>query len=298
MKLKKITSVLGIILLSFLVWYFFLKPYDYLVSFKAKTFPGTINQSVKTWNKTLKGATMEKTSNILQFDQTIPYNDSTFLYQWSIKPINDSTSMVKVYVTDLDHSFNNRLSYPFSHTDFEKRVKNSMLDFNAKLKEHISNFSVKIEGESEIKEIFCAYVSIESPQIEKALGMMKNYSFLSDFLASTNAELNGRPFVVINDWDKENDIIKYDFCYPVKNNDSLVEHPIISYKLIKRQKALKATFHGNYIYSDRAWYALLDYANKFNIPVVSKPMEVFQNNPNIGGDELQWTAEVFMPIVE
>ena len=100
MKLKKITSVLGIILLSFLVWYFFLKPYDYLVSFKAKTFPGTINQSVKSWTFSLDGATMEKTSNILEFDQTIPYNDSTFLYQWSIKPIDDSTSMVKVYVTD------------------------------------------------------------------------------------------------------------------------------------------------------------------------------------------------------
>lgn len=298
MKLKKITSVLGIVLLCFLIWYFFLKPYDYLVSFKAKTFPGTINQSVKAWTISLDGATMEKTSNILQFDQTIPYNDSTFLYQWSINPINDSTSMVKVYVSDLDHSFNNRLTYPFYHTDFEKRVKNSMLDFNAKLKDHISKFSVKIDGESEIKEIFCAYVSIESSQIQKAFGMMKNYSFLSDFLTSSNAELDGRPFVIINDWDKENDFIKYDFCFPIKNNDSLVEHPVISYKLIKRQKALKATYHGNYIYSDRAWYALLDYAKEFNIPVESKPIEIFQNNPNIGGDELQWTAEVFMPIVE
>lgn len=289
---------MGIVLLSFLIWYFFLKPYDYLVSFKAKTFPGTINQSVKAWTLSLDGARMEKTSNILQFDQTIPYNDSTFLYQWSINPINDSTSMVKVYVSDLDHSFNNRLTYPFYHTDFEKRVKNSMLDFNAKLKDHISKFSVKIDGESEIKEIFCAYVSIESSQIQKAFGMMKNYSFLSDFLTSTNAELDGRPFVIINDWDKENDFIKYDFCFPIKKNDSLVVHPVISYKLIKRQKALKATYHGNYIYSDRAWYALLDYAKEFNIPVVSKPIEIFQNNPNIGGDELQWTAEVFMPIVE
>ncbi len=296
--LKKYILILCVLLSGFLVWYFFLKPYDYLVTFKAKTTPGAINQSLKLWNTSLEGARIESSEDILVLKQVVPYNDSTFLYQYKIEAINDSTSIVKVYVTDMDHSFQNRLTHPFFHTDFEKRVKKDLTTFNENLKEHISRFKVKIQGESEIKETYCAFINIECSQFEKALGMMKNYSMLSSTLLGNNIELNGRPFIAVNNWDIKNDSIKFDFCFPVKKNDSLFQHPSISFKTIKRKKALKAIYNGNYITSDRAWYALLDYANKNNINVEHKPFEVFQNNPNMGGDELQWTTEVYMPIIE
>jgi len=43
---------------------------------------------------------------------------------------------------------------------------------------------------------------------------------------------------------------------------------------------------------------LLDYAENHDIVVDKKPLEVFYSNPNFGGDELQWEAEIFMPIKE
>jgi effector-binding domain-containing protein len=294
--LKKIILFLCAVLSGFLVWYLFLKPYDYLVTFKVNTIPGVVNQSLKLWNSSLEGARIEASEDTFDLKQIVPYNDSTFQYQYHIEPIDDSTSIVNVYVTDMEHSFQNRLTHPFSHTDFEKRVKNSMVDFSDKLKEHISRFKVKIEGESEIKEVFCAFVSIESTQIEKAMGMMKNYNLLSSTLIANKIELNGRPFISVNNWDMKNDRIQYDFCYPIINNDSLFQHPMISFKTINRKKALKAIYNGNYITSDRAWYALLNYAEKNNITVEKKPFEVFHNNPNMGGDELQWMTEIYMPI--
>lgn len=294
--MKKYILIISFLLSGFLVWYLFIKPYDYLVTFKAKTIPGVINQSLKLWNSSLEGAKIESSEDILNLNQTVRYNDSTFLYQYNIEPINDSTSMVKVYITDKEHSIQNRLTHPFNHTDFEKRVKNSMVDFSDKLKEHISRYKVKIEGESEIKEVFCAYISIECKQVEKALGMMKNFTLLSSTLLANKVELTGKPFISVNNWDMKNDRIQFDFCYPIKNNDSLFQHPMISFKTINRKKALKAIYNGNYITSDRAWYALLDYADKNNITVEKKPFEVFHNNPNMGGDELQWMTEIYMPI--
>jgi len=281
---------------GFLVWFLFLKPYDYLVSFKVKTLPGTINQSIKLWNTSLDGARIESSENLLVLKQIVPYNDSTFQYQYEIDPVNDSTSMVKVYVTYLEHSFKNRITYPLFHTDFEKRVKNSMVELSDNLKEHVSRFKVKIDGESEIKETYCAFISIECSQIEKALGMMKNYSVLTNTLVGSNIELSGRTFIAVNNWDMKNDSIKFDFCYPIKNMDSVFQHPTISFKKIEGKSALKATYNGNYITSDRAWYALLDYADKNNINVEHQPFEVFHNNPNIGGDELLWSVDVYMPI--
>ena len=59
---------------------------------------------------------------------------------------------------------------------------------------------------------------------------------------------------------------------------------------------MKAIYNGNYITSDRAWYSLHDYANKNNIKIEENPTEIFHNNPNMGGDELKWKTEVFIPI--
>jgi len=296
--LKKIIVVIGIVLCGALTWYLFLKPYDYLVTFKSKTFPGAINQSIKLWNFSLKGAQIESSENLLELKQIVQYNDSTFQYHYKIKALNDSTSLVKVYVTELDHSFHNRITYPFFNTDFEKRVKNSMTELSDNLKEHISRFKVKIEGEAEIKENYCAYITIECSQIEKALGMMQNYATLTNTLLQNKFELDGRPFISVTKWDRENDLIRYDFCYPVKNKDSLFEHPEISFRKVEGKKAIKAIYNGNYITSDRAWYALINYADKNNMKIEYKPFEIFQNNPNMGGDELQWTTEIYMPLAE
>lgn len=296
--MKKFILILGLILSGILIWHFFIKPYDYLVSFKSNTFPGAINQSIKTWNISLEDAKIEKSEDLLRIKQYITFNDSTFLYDWHITPLTDTTSVVKVYVTDMDHSLYNRLKYPLFKTDFEKRVKNSLTQFTENLKEHISRFKVTIKGEAEIDGTFCACISIKGSQVEKALGMMKNYSMLSSTLIENKVQLNGRPFIRINDWDLMNDHIDYEFCYPIEKTDSLFEHSSIRFKQLKKQKALKAIYNGNYISSDRAWYALLDHAKRNEINVIAEPIEVFYNNPNMGGDELQWTTEVFMPIVE
>lgn len=285
-----------VILSGFLIWNLFLKPYDYLVTFKARTFPGAINQTIKTWNYSQKGAKIEPSDDLYTLKQTIPFSDSTFIYNWKIEPLNDSTSLVKVYITDRDHSFKNRLTYPFFYTDFEKRVKNSITGFSKNLNEHISKFRVQINGESEIAEKFCAYIPIESRQIEKARGMMQYYGLLDNAMAENEMQLDGRPFLLINEWDMKNDRIQYDFCFPIIENDTLFEHPDILFKKIESKKALKATYNGNYISSDRAWYALLDYADKNNIEVDLEPIEIFYNNPNMGGDELKWSAEIYMPL--
>jgi len=41
---------------------------------------------------------------------------------------------------------------------------------------------------------------------------------------------------------------------------------------------------------------LLDYAGNNDIEIVKKPLEVFYSNPNFGGDELKWEAQIYLPI--
>ncbi|MBT8180543.1 MAG: GyrI-like domain-containing protein [Eudoraea sp.] len=294
--MKKVIFVLVPLLIVGLVWYLFLKPYDYLVTFEARTFPGTINQSIKLWNSTLSDAQLVKQEGLTHLEQNIKFSDSTYLYQWDITPITDSTSKVKVYVKDLDHSLKNKIEIPFFNTDFEKRTISTVREFNENLNEHIGKFRVKVIGKSELTSTYCAYVSVKTTQFGKAKGMMYNYPLLNTILANNGIELNGRPFIEVTEWDKETDSIQYDFCYPIIKSDSLPAHPDLNYKQFNSRNALKAIYNGNYITSDRAWYALIDYAEKNDIEFIDLPVEVFHNNPNMGGDALKWKAEIYLPL--
>ena len=296
--MKKISAIVGFLLVGFLLWYLIIKPYDYLVTFKIKTTAGTINQSIKLWNTSIENTRPIQQENLKNLTQQIIIKDSTYNYEWSISSLNDSISKVSVYVTDIDHSFANKISIPFGTTDFEKRTQNTITDFIEKLKEHLSKTRVGEVVVDSTRSTYCAYIPMKGLQIEKASGMMQNYSLLTSILSVENIEMNGTPFVEITNWNTQNDSITYNFCFPVIKSDSLPKDARIEYKQYNGVKALKAIYNGNYITSDRAWYALLDYAENHDIVVAKKPLEVFYSNPNFGGDELQWKAEIFLPIKE
>lgn len=293
---RKISLVIVSILIAFLGWYLFVKPNDYLITFKANTFPGAINQTIKSWDKRMQSNVPLEQDGLLNIKQQLKFGDSIVQYDWEIIPITDSTSKIKVSIKDLNNSFMNKLMIPFTSTVIEKRSKKNLVNFNQYLNNHIKNFKVSIIGEDEIKPTFCAYLTVRGLQAQKAFEMMRDHPFLSGFVKQNNLDLNGSPFVEITKWNIETDSVEYNFCYPIRKSDSLPKNDEIRYKDFKGVKAIKAIYNGNYITSDRAWYKLLDYAQKNNIEVVKTPVEIFYDNPNTAGNELDWKAEIFMPI--
>ncbi len=295
---KKRGLFLMIVLLGGLTWYLFLKPHDYVVRFEVKALPGTINQTIKSWGNGLDDAEFLGQKDLSDLKYRIKFNDSTYTYHWKLESVNDSVSKVKVYVTDNEHSLANRLAIPFSKTDFEKRTKKTVEQFVKVLKDHLQSFKVSVTGKDGIPAKYCACVSLKGTQGDKARGMMEYYSLLSGVMAEKNIVLDGRPMIEVENWNIQNDSLSYNFCFPVIPSDSLPKRPGIFYKNIEKKPAIRAVYYGNYITSDRAWYALLDYAEKNNIPVDKKPLEIFHTNPNMGGNALEWETEVFMPISE
>lgn len=281
-----------------LLWYLFLKPHDYQVTFKAKTNPGIVNQAIKLWANGLESSILIEQKDWQQFTHQLKFNDSTYTYEWNIEALNDSTSKIKVLVTDKDHSLANKLAIPFSKTDFEKRTTRTVQNLMEVLKEHTERFKVTVIGLEEIPSKYCAYVPFKGKQTEKALQMMRTYSFLNDVMTKNSFELDGPPFIEIVKWKKQQDSIIFNFCYPIIKPDSLPELEDIFFKKIEERKAIKSIYNGNYITSDRAWYTMLEYAKKNNLTVEETPLEIFYNNPNMGGDELNWKAEIYMPLKE
>ena len=297
--MKKLGYVLLFIVLGGLIWYLFLKPSDYIIRFEAKANAGTINQTLKLWDQTLD--IVEKISqqeNLYHLKQKVQFGDSIHEYIWNIQPLTDSTSKVIVGVRDTKHSLKNKIQVPFTETNFVKRSKATVLDFMDNLLDHTKRIKVTIIGEEESPSKYLAYVPLKVTQFQKAGGMMENFSYLTNELYINGVELDGPPMIEITKWDMENDSIYYNFGQPIIRSDRLPMGSDIQYKRIFPKRALKAEYNGNYITSDRAWYALLDYAAANNIEVEPNPIEIFYNNPNTGGAELTWKAEIYMPIKE
>ncbi len=296
--MKKVTAKISGILLLGLLWYLFVKPYDYTIRVKANTIAGTVNQTLKFWDLSLDTVQkIKQNKSIYNLTQKLRFGDSIHTYNWKIKPLTDSTSRIIVNVKDIDNSLKNKINVPFSDTNFEKRSRKTVLDFMSKLNEHLDKFKVTIEGEAEIPSKYVAYLPVKSTQLKKVGGMMKNISYIEQTLLRNNIKLDGLPMLEITNWQMDTDSLSYNFCYPVIKSDSLPQNTDLKYKRIFKKKALKAEYNGNYITSDRAWYALLDYAHSKNISVSPTPIEIFYSNPSTGGDELSWKAEIFLPIV-
>ncbi|NAS12740.1 AraC family transcriptional regulator [Poritiphilus flavus] len=294
--MKKIWVLLGILLLCGLIWYLFLKPFDYQVTFRANTYPGIVNQSIKSWSSEQKQSEIVAQDQLLNITQQLQFGDSVHIYHWQITPENDSLSRIKVNIEDPENGLANRLRIPFSDTDFEKRSRKTLTRFNELLKQHLREIRVKIVEPEMSPETFCACTKRETSAKGKALGMMKDFPLLNTLLAQNEIKLNGSPILEITSWDRQKDSIAFNFCFPVVRSDSLPEHPELFYRTVEGKKSLKAIYNGNYITSDRAWYALLNHAENENQKVTGLPLEVFKNNPNMGGDALRWEAEVYMPL--
>lgn len=292
---KKILGLLLVAMLGGLIWLLFLKPYDFVAIMEARSVPGTINHTLKTWSRSIENSHIRQDGDRNHLLQELRFNDSLYVFDWKLTRKNDSLTQVEVGVSLESENSLLRLVNLFSNTDFKRRARNTILDFHEKLKEHLASFRVHIDGETSLDPTFCAYVTIENGQLEKALGMMQNYSLLSDVLLQNKIELNGMPFVEVTHWDQNKEQLKYNFCYPIIKKDSLPTDGLVSFKQFDGGQYLKATYNGNYISSDRAWYALLDYAEKHGIEIEAKPVEIFFNNPNMGGDELKWRADIYMP---
>lgn len=297
--MKKIIIGLVALVSLAMVGYLFIYPYDYIVRFEANTFPGTINQSIKLWHDTagVMNTPVEQ-EDLYHVRQQVQAGDSVHLYHWNIEPLTDSTSRIVVKVKDPEHSLMNKIKAPFGESVIENITVAKLEEFLQGLNEHIADFRVTIIGEEELQSTYYAYTTIKTTQLRKAAGMMDNIDFLGSSLVNAGVELNGTPFVEVTEWNQANDSIAFNFCFPIIRSEKLPEHPDIKYKRLFEKKALKAIYNGNYITSDRAWYALLDYADRNNIPVELNPIEFFYNNPNMGGDALKWRADIYLPITE
>lgn len=298
---NKLKWFLAVVLLSFLGWYFFLKQSDYTITFKINAATGTISQGIVEWTTT-QSKNQNEIYTILEkrnydfIKQQMKKGNEKMEYTWDMKSINDSITNVTIGIKDLNHSFYNRLTAPFVSTKFRTEQIEKIKSFKMGLEDHIDDFKIRIDGERSSEEIYVAYISLKSVMQEKAQTMIGYDSVIVGYLDRNKIKIIGhRPYLEVTDWDQDKEIISFNYCFPIPKNTKYVPDSNVKFKTIPALKGLQATYFGNYRTSDRAWFALLDYAKKHDYKLENKPLEHFLSNPFNGGNELEWEAKIIIP---
>jgi effector-binding domain-containing protein len=290
--MRKTFWILLSLLMASLSYYLFVKSYEYEVNFKVRTLPGDIIETIRIWDQSLDSTEIISVDTLNNLRQVINRKGMNYIYNWSFTSFNDSLTKVKIEISQPGYRLINKILIPFANQIIEDDAKEIANSFYEILKMHL-----EIIGETKLDSAFCVCTSLETNQTEKANGMMRDYPLLATFVEVNNLIADGAPRVIVREWNHRMGLLKFDFCFPIQQKDSLPSNSLIHYKKFKKTSVLKAEYYGNYIRSDRAWYELINYADLNGYKVDRSPIEYFLNNPNLGADEKKWKAEVFLPIV-
>lgn len=305
MKIKDILLLISMALILGLGWFLFLKKYDYQINFIIKTSPGTVFANIlelEKWDisKQTKNIKIIDKTAFKNIKQQINLKAATYEFNWNIKPLNDTITSVSVGIIDSNNSKKQRLLLLFGKSDFVKKFILKVKDFKKRIEGHIKIFNVQIIGEDSTPDYeSIIYVTFSSSLTGKVKEMMQNNFYLTRYMSEHKIKKAGNPFIKVTHWDIQKNTMTCQFSFPVENRESYPEDDRVKIMThIPKQKALKAVFHGNYRYSDRAWFALYNYAKLHQIRVENKPLEIYLNNPHDGGTELNWQANVYLPITD
>jgi len=300
MKRAKAIKLISIGTILAGVWYFAIKDHNYKITFTSPQAPGSIYSDLLQWNA---GEDPETTTVTLlskkpfsELQQQVTVHDSVFIYHWRIERKTDSLTKITALVKDGKNSFLQKLKVPFFTTDFEKKAIATVKEVRDGLRSNEKYYRVSSVREGSAPSAYCAYIPLSATVRSKGAVMIKNINLVMEYLKGNNIALTGDPFVEVTRWNVPEDSIHFNFCFPVKKRDTFPETAIVKFRQTKEKKALTTRFNGNYKISDRGWYTLIAYAENHNINIEQLPVEIYRNDPHSGGDELQWEAEIYMPI--
>jgi effector-binding domain-containing protein len=294
-------SVIILVILIGSIAYLLQRPCDYQANFTVKTTPEVVYFNIydwHIWNRKQAASKIEITGKtpVVNVSQKVSLKDTTLIFNWEIKRLNDSVSTVRVCVSDPDRKIFNHLTAPFITTPFKKSLRNNLLDIMKRMDLMLTSFQYEFTGPAHFNETACVYINLNNTVRGKAKSMISTVAELNQFVRKYNLELNGHPFVVIHDWNELSDTINFDFCFPIKNAEAVPEHTEIKFKRVREMDAIKTNFYGNYSISDITWYNLAEEARKLGSQDKLKLIEVYHNDPHSGGNELEWKAEIFLGI--
>lgn len=298
--MKRLLRLLFALILIAGCWYFLIKDHQQTVNFNSGFPSGVLYDHLTQWANVLPdgidSVRTTKRNPYTDIDQLIYIQEEQIEVKWEIESTTDSTSRLHAHFDKTQNDFSERIAILLGQSDLPaqglsitKHVRNTL---TAKAK----GFRVGQIADTLVPQKYVAYISVESTVRTKARDMIYRITDIMGYIKQNGIELDGDPFLQLTSWDRSTDRISFDFNFPIVRTDSLPPSPIVKFKQVPQLEALHVPFYGNYRISDIGWYQLLAHAQNKGIETQGLPVEIFRNDPHLGGNELEWRADILLPL--
>lgn len=292
---KILSGILIVGIIGFSIWYFAVKPYDYSIAFTTNTPGGIIYERIEYWQyEHFDKAEILEENFDEQVKHLVKFQDTPLIIDWNISQLNDSVNKVKAIVSHPESLISSRFSILIGENKEQDSLKKELEIIRKSLEKEKNNYNIEIIGETKApKADYCACIGLKGKLQQKAMLMMTNIGYLSDYVLEHDLEMPAKPRVLVKSWDKGTNEIKFDFCFPIVKKEGLPETEKIKLRTLPSFNAVHTIFNGNYLFTHFAWYKLQDYAKANHLKISDQVLEVFNNNPEMGGNSIEWTTDIY-----
>jgi hypothetical protein len=297
---KRVLWVTSALALLAAIWYFFLKPYHLSVGFNTPEASEVVYQHLLEWpvsaGDSLEINTLEteKPNSVIQ---QVERDSLKYRFNWSVERKAPGRTRVVARISALDFPLQEKLNLLLGTSSLKAAGAAQVRSVYQGLKNKSGSYRVHSFKDSLREPVYCAYISLKSQVDTKAAVMRSNIQKVMGYINQNELQLAGDPFLEITKWDRVTDSIEFNFCFPVVRTDSMPVPPReVKLKITQPLRGLKAEFNGNYRYSHRAWYYLLEKAGAESPEGGPQLVEVFLNDPHEAGDPLTWKALIYLPL--
>jgi len=236
----------------------------------------------------------------LNFKST--YGESTSDVYWKFEDAEDGTLVT--WGIKGSQSFMEKLGFAFKDESFSNMLKPMLAEGLDKLKkvteDKMNAYSINVDGITQHGGGFYMYTTTASKVSQVRVKMPQMFTDVSLYMKQNNITESGNPFVLYNQWDKQNNSAIYSVGI---FTPSLVITPAESSILngmLPVQKVVKTTLKGDYKYMQRAWDKAYQYISDNNLQP-SEDQAVFEvykvsaaqtQNPSL------WITEIYIPLIQ
>ena len=231
-----------------------------------------------------------------------PYGESTSQIYWNFEEVEDSTLVT--WGIKGSQSFMEKLAFTFQDQSFSEMMKPMLEEGLQKLKKVTENkmnaYSINVDGITQHGGGFYMYTTTASKISQVRVKMHQMFTDVSRYMEDNNISQSGDPFVLYNQWDKQNNSAIYSVGI---FTPSLVITPAESSVLngmMPVQKVVKTTLKGDYKYLQKAWDEAYKYIADNNLqPSEDQPVfEVYKVSAEETENPAQWVTEIYIPLVQ
>jgi len=176
-------------------------------------------------------------------------------------------------------------------------LKNSLEKLDAVVQAEMKVYSINVEGITEHSGGYYLYNTTSSKFNDFNEKMTTKLGDVGAYAITHNISMAGKPFVLYNKWDAENDAIIFSACIPT-NSKILSEEPDILTGKLESFRTVKTVLKGDYSNMQEAWDKTLNYIAVNNLEVIEGgPMlQTYLTLPENYPNPADWKAEIYIAI--